>query len=261
MQFEPLLRFSIPELEISMSVGLRYGDLIGSATTYKTHFNNTSDITIEESIEYTSHNNILGFSVGLQYELMTALFGNNNRIKVSPLLNYSHIPRYFETFGAIATNNSIRLGFIVSIGSDIISYDTLEYQSEQGIFITKGRAKSAELISIEKLELIKRNETKIDNTKQDFAESQPVNDYQLNKSTVDYLNDLLHITKSNENAIIEIVIIKPIDHKNDSNNSLKVLAIIDHLKRNGIKDEKIKRTIVINNATNKTKVEINIINN
>ena len=251
----PELSVYLPETDFSLSLEFTLGKHIGTQATYITSFNNTSFISIYDELNIHTVDTYRAIAITLNYRLFYALIGNSTRLKLSPYLSFQHIPKIFETFGSHSSNNRINLGISISFGFDKLKYDTIPYREHKN--------------SIEQIASGKQNEkvfkTKIDQKdkafgiyESDFAESPPVDDYELDKNTLEYLNEILHIYKSDSGMKIEIKLNLPQISK-DNEIDRKKNAIIYYLKSNGVNVNSIIQNEIKSKNINKATLEINII--
>jgi hypothetical protein len=260
---EPQLIVKIDEMGLDILIGSRFEMNYKSTSTFINSFSNTSNILVARSADFAPHKQLLGFTIEIRKRIFTAISGSNNRVNVSPFLKYSYSPNFFETYGSSSANNSIRIGIAVSLGFDEKRYDTLKYEGEENTIPIRQISVRKDIADtgIKGIDSFEAKDIDVKIYEPGFAEPHPVEKYSLDEETIDYLNDILHIIKSNDDTVIEIMIIQP--GKNEVNNDTqkKAEAMINYLLKNGgNKNQVIKKTRVDEKII-KSKIEINILKN
>ena len=241
-----------------LSAGMSFNHLLQADASLRTDFSNTSKIEIEEQINFSPLENTTGFLVSIRYDLVTALVSDKMRFKASPFLRYSYIPNFFETFSTSSSNNSIEIGINLSLGFDRIKIDTLKWNGFQKNIndIEKDMQLTVDRKNIETKNI---KEIDIDIHEPDFAESPPVGRVNLDLSMREYLEYLVELINSGSAEKIEIIAFLS-EKEKKSLTIKKVKAIISFLRSKGIKDNSIIITEDHDSNLEKSKVEINIVN-
>jgi hypothetical protein len=260
---EPQIIVKINEMGLDLLIGSRYEMNYKSTSTFSNSFSNTSNILVAKNVDFTPRKELLGFAIEIRKRIYTAISGSNNRIYVSPFLTYSYSPNFFETYGSSSANNSIRIGIAVSLGFDETRYDTLKYEGEENTIPIRQISMRKDIADtgIKGISTFEAKDIDVKIYEPGFAEPHPIDKYSLDQETIDYLNDILHIMKSYDNTVIEILIIQP--DKNDVNNESKrkAEAMINYLLKNGGNKNQVVKKTKVDERIIESKIEINILNN
>lgn len=258
----PEFSLFLPETDFSISFGLILGKLFGTHATYITSFNNTSNISIHDEISIHPIDTYSAMAITLNYNLFYALIGNNTRLEASPFISFQHIPKIFETYSTHSTNNRINAGVSISFGFDKLQYDTIPYQEQENSFEQIATGKKEKIKFNQNINQqnnsMEINEIDVKIYEFEISESPPVDDYELDENTLEYLREFLHIYKNNTKMIMEIIINLPL-LGNHYKIKRKKNAIIDYLKLKGVNENSIIQDEIKNKNIKKSRIEINII--
>jgi len=259
----PQLILQIEDIDLDFLIGLEYEVNYKSVTTFSNSFSNTSNIKVEKVIDNAPNHQLSVFSLEITKEILTATFGDNQRIIASPYITYSYNHNFFETYSTSSSNNSFRMGIAVSLGFDDINYDTLTFKGSEEFEPINPIKMENKIIATEirgiQSEEVKEIDVKIYEPR--FSEPHPVENYVLEEETIEYLNDILHIIKRNNDTVIEIKITQPDQNNDSSETTRKADAMITYLLRNGAKVNQVRKTITSDESIIKGRIEINIQNN